>query len=147
MPDLILLDLMIPDMDGFEVCKTLKSNPKTAEIPIIMLSAKSQGHTIVAGLELGADDYVTKPFSLSILIARIRVALRQKKQQSITVKDDIIEVGSLKISSKKHEVSYNGAKISLNSTEFKLLEFLASNVDWVFTEINYLMPLRGMMRL
>lgn len=143
MPDLVLLDLMIPDVEGFDVCKALKANSKTAGIPIIMVSAKAQEHTIVAGLELGADDYVTKPFSLSVLIARIRVVLRKQKQLKQDDASDHIKVGDLEIFTKKHEVLVANEPIKLNSTEFKLLLYLASNVDWVFTRNQLLDEIKG----
>ena len=121
-PDLIILDLMLPGMDGFQVCKYLKGGEKTSTIPIIMLTAKSQEADKVIGLELGADDYMTKPFSHRELIARIKAVLRRYKD-SLTKK--IIKVGSLIIDCFKHEVVVSGKSVSLTPTEFKLLEFMA----------------------
>lgn len=121
-PDLIILDIMLPVMDGFEVCRSLKSNRSTESIPIIILSAKSQETDKVLGLELGADDYVTKPFSPRELIARIRAILRRGRQEpgSSTTK-----IGDLIIDSDKHKVTIGGKAISLTYTEFKLLEYMA----------------------
>ncbi len=122
LPHLIILDLMLPGMDGFEVCFILRKNELTAHIPIIMLTAKSQEADKVAGLELGADDYMTKPFSPRELIARIKAVLRRHK--AINPKE-IIEAKDIIIDSLKHAVKVFGKTISLTATEFKLLEFMA----------------------
>ncbi len=121
-PDLIILDIMLPIMDGFEVCRALKSDETTADIPIIILSAKSQETDKVVGLELGADDYVTKPFSPRELIARIRAILRRGRAQRLSKK---IKRGDIFIDSIRHKVTLNDEEISLTLTEFKLLEFMA----------------------
>jgi len=121
-PDLIILDIMLPEMDGFEVCRRLKSDSSTADVPIIFLSAKSEETDKVLGLELGADDYVTKPFSPRELIARIRAILRRGKQEpgAITTR-----IGDIIINSDKHKVTIGGEEIPLTFTEFKLLEYMA----------------------
>ena len=129
-PDLIILDLMLPGIDGFEVCKILKKNEITMQIPIIMLTAKSQEIDKVIGLELGADDYITKPFSPKELIARIKAVLR-RFQKPLPKKK--IKIGDLVIDSLKYEVFVSGRKISLTSTEFKLLEFLAQRQGLVLS--------------
>lgn len=121
-PDLIILDLMLPDTDGFEVCRAFKSNEITAKVPIIMLTAKSQEADKVAGLELGADDYMTKPFSPRELVARIKAVLRRGEPGFIRKK---IQKGIISIDSVKHKVFVSGKEISLTLTEFKLLEFMA----------------------
>jgi len=121
-PDLIILDIMLPVMDGFEVCRALKSNRSTADIPIIILSAKSQETDKVLGLELGADDYVTKPFSPRELIARIRAILRRGRQEGAP---STTKTGDIVIDSDKHKVTVGGDEISLTFTEFKLLEYMA----------------------
>lgn len=121
-PDLILLDLMLPGMDGLEVCKVLKKESKTASIPIIMLTAKSQESDKVVGLELGADDYITKPFSPRELIARIKAVLRR-----VTEKDklpEIFQAGDLKIDFSKISVSVKNKPVELTSKEFELLKTL-----------------------
>lgn len=129
-PDLIILDLMLPDMDGFEVCKELKANDITKQIPIIMLTAKSQEADKVAGLELGADDYITKPFSPRELTARIKAVLRRKEP---LVAHKRIEKGIVVIDSIKHKVIVSGKEISLTRTEFKILEFMAQRPGVVFS--------------
>jgi len=121
-PDLIILDIMLPVMDGFEVCRALKSDSLTADIPIIILSAKSQETDKVLGLELGADDYVTKPFSPRELIARMRAILRRRRSQRPAGNT---KIGDIVIDGTKHKVTVRGEQITLTFTEFKLLEFLA----------------------
>jgi len=121
--DLVILDLMLPDIDGLEICKILKSENETKNIPIIMLTAKDTEIDKVLGLELGADDYITKPFSPRELVARVRAVLRRTRKssdESILKFDNI-----LKIDLKKFEVFVNGEKVNLTTTEFKLLKALA----------------------
>ena len=121
-PAIIILDIMLPGMDGMEVCRTLKEAPGTRHIPIIMLSAKSQETDKVVGLELGADDYVTKPFSPRELIARIRAVLRRAKPREAA---QVVRAGIVEIDSLRHRVSVSGKEITLTTTEFKLIEYLA----------------------
>jgi len=121
-PDLILLDLMLPGMDGLEVCKTLKSESKTALIPIIMLTAKSQELDKVVGLELGADDYVTKPFSPRELIARIKAVLRRMKEKDKL--PEVIKIGELRIDFSKIAVTVKDKSVELTAKEFELLKTL-----------------------
>ncbi|MBN2139132.1 MAG: response regulator transcription factor [Sedimentisphaerales bacterium] len=121
-PDLIILDVMLPVMDGFEVCRALKNDSSTADIPIIILSAKSQETDKVLGLELGADDYVTKPFSPRELIARIRAILRRGRQDATV---ETVSIGEIVIDSARHKVTLAGKEIQLTFTEFKLLEYMA----------------------
>lgn len=131
-PDLIILDLMLPGADGLEVCRRLKNDHKTAHIPIVMLTAKSEESDIVTGLELGADDYVTKPFSPRVLIARVRSVLRrrsrpaQDSEETVKVHDVLIHPG-------RHEVLVANEPVDLTSTEFRILHFLAGRPGWVFT--------------
>ena len=129
-PDLIILDIMLPIIDGFEVCRILKKEQITADIPIIILSAKSQETDKVVGLELGADDYITKPFSPRELIARIRAILRRGRALSFS---SCIERGDIVIDSAKHKVTVGQKAISLTFTEFRLLEFLARRPGVVFS--------------
>jgi len=130
-PDLIILDLMLPDADGFDVCKQLKNDDKFSDIPIIMLTAKGEETDKIVGLELGADDYITKPFSPKELVARVKAVLRRHNQVQETKK---IQVGDkLVIHPKKYQVYVEGKKIELTSTEFRLLYFLSSKKGWVFT--------------
>ena len=121
-PDLIILDIMLPVIDGFEVCRTLKKDDVTAHIPIIILSAKSQETDKIVGLELGADDYITKPFSPRELIARTKAVLRRGQQQPVARR---IKRGGIVIDGEKHKVTVAGKEISLTHTEFKLLEAMA----------------------
>jgi two-component system alkaline phosphatase synthesis response regulator PhoP len=121
-PDLILLDLMLPGMDGLEVCKTLKGESKTALIPIIMLTAKSQESDKVVGLELGADDYVTKPFSPRELIARIKAVLRRMKEKDKL--PEVMKIGELGIDFSKIAVTVKDKPVELTAKEFELLKTL-----------------------
>ncbi|HOV91053.1 MAG TPA: response regulator transcription factor [Syntrophorhabdaceae bacterium] len=130
-PDLIILDLMLPDMDGFEVCKVLKTKANYSSIPIIMLTARADETEKVLGLELGADDYVTKPFSPKELVARVKAVLRR---HGTTERDGLITIGDvISIDMEKHEVTVNEKKIDLTSTEFKILSLLASRKGFVFS--------------
>jgi DNA-binding response OmpR family regulator len=129
-PDIVILDLMLPDIDGFEICRQLRANEMTAHVPIIMLTAKSQEADKVTGLELGADDYLTKPFSPRELIARIKAVLRRKEPHSTR---KIIESGLVLIDSVKHKVFVEGKEIQLTNTEFKLLVFMAQRPGVVFS--------------
>lgn len=131
-PGLILLDLMLPGIDGLEVCKALKGDTKTAHIPIVMLTAKGEEADIVAGLEIGADDYITKPFSPRVLIARIRALLRREAKESVD-DDAPISVHGLDINPGRHEVVVNGDAVDLTFTQFRILLLLARRPGWVFT--------------
>lgn len=129
-PAVILLDLMLPGMGGIEVCRLLKANSKTMDIPIIVLSAKEEDVNKVLALELGADDYVTKPFSVLELMARIKALLRRTASQE---DPKIIRIGSLVINSESYEASRNGEKLQLTLKEFELLKLLASSSGKVLT--------------
>ncbi len=120
-PDLVILDLMLPEIDGLEVCKILKKDPRTAHLPIIMLTAKSQEVDKIVGLELGADDYITKPFSLRELIARIKAVLRRiaKKGEA-----EILKIGNLTIDLTRIQVSIKNKPLNLTTKEFELLKTL-----------------------
>lgn len=144
-PDLILLDLMLPGVDGFDVCKDLKSQPDTQEIPVIMLTAKSEDIDVVTGLELGADDYITKPFSPRVLIARVRAILRKKNKLSEAQKtgDKIIRIQDIVIDTRKHLVRVNDKTIDLTFSEFRLLQLLAERPGWVFSRYQIVDALRG----
>ncbi len=140
-PDLIILDLMLPDVDGFEVCKYLKNNDKYSSVPIIMLTAKTEETEKVLGLELGADDYVTKPFSPRELIARVKAVLRRQGHKKVTKK--ITVSGALMIDAERYEVEAMGKKIDLTATEFKTLHFLASNAGRIYSREQILDHLWG----
>ncbi|HPU30756.1 MAG TPA: response regulator transcription factor [Syntrophorhabdaceae bacterium] len=131
-PDLIILDLMLPDMDGYEVCKALKSQKRYASIPIIMLTARAEETEKILGLELGADDYVTKPFSPKELVARVKAVLRRHSPKT----DESIQLNigeKIFIDTEKLEVTVNNKKIDLTPTEFKILNLLASKKGIVFS--------------
>lgn len=129
-PDLILLDIMLPGMDGFDVCKELKKNKETQGIPIIMLTAKGEEFDKILGLELGADDYITKPFSVRELIARIKAVLRRNIKEE---QDEYLVFGDLTIFLDKHEVHKKGEKVDLTLKEFELLRLLIMNKGKVLT--------------
>ena len=131
-PSLIILDLMLPGVDGFDVCKSLKNDPRTKAVPIVMLTARSEEADIVIGLELGADDYLTKPFSPKELIARVRAILRRSKTD-ISDQEILQKVHDIEINVKRHEVLISGNQINLTSTEFRVLRLLADRPGWVFT--------------
>jgi two-component system phosphate regulon response regulator PhoB len=142
--DLIVLDLMLPGIDGLEVTKILKNDAKTLEIPIVMLTAKGDEADIVTGLELGADDYITKPFSPRILIARIRAILRRKTTKASMDEDtSIIQIHELKIHPGRRDVSINGESVELTYTEFQVLYYLARRPGWVFTRFQIVDAVRG----
>jgi phosphate regulon transcriptional regulator PhoB len=132
-PDLIILDLMLPKMNGLDVCKSLRRNPETAGIPIIMLTAKGEEIDKIIGLEVGADDYVTKPFSVKELIARVRSILRRLKEGAqYTGKEEFSHKG-LKINYGSCLVSLNGREVTLSPTELKLLFFLSRHPGRVYS--------------
>lgn len=141
-PDLILLDIMLPGMDGLEVCKMLKRDPVTINVPVVMLTAKGEEADIVTGLEIGADDYMTKPFSPRVLVARVRNLLRRKKQEVIE-KDASITRDDIVIHPGRHEVLIKGKVVDLTFTEFKVLQVLARRPGWVFTRQQIVDAVRG----
>jgi len=141
-PDLILLDLMLPEMDGFEICKLLKNDPETSHISIIMITAKGEEADIVAGLELGADDYITKPFSPKVLIARIRTVLRRKRTPQPQDRK-VIRIQNLFIDPSRFEVKVDNKLIELTATEFQILLFLAQHPGWVFTRSQIIDNVKG----
>ena len=141
-PDLIVLDLMLPDTDGIEVCKYLKSKEEFKTIPIIMLTARTTEADKVLGLELGADDYVTKPFSPRELVARVKAVLRRKAPHDTCKKIKIGDI--LVIDLNKYEVFVENKKVDLTPTEFRILKILAERKGWVFTRNQILDHLWGM---
>jgi two-component system, OmpR family, alkaline phosphatase synthesis response regulator PhoP len=131
LPDVVVLDLMLPGVDGLEVCRRLKADPKTRGIPIVMLTAKGDEADVVTGLELGASDYITKPFSPRVLTARIRAVLRRDDAGedaggTLRVKDLTIHPG-------RHQVTVGDKPVELTATEFRIMLFLAKRPGWVFT--------------
>ncbi len=142
-PDLIVLDLMLPDIDGLDVCKQLRQDRRWAAIPVLMLTARSEETDVVLGLELGADDYMAKPFSPKELVARIRAILRRKKgsAEEAAARQRIGDL--LEIDSQQHAVFVAGEKKELTATEFSILVILAKNVGWVFSREQLLDKLWG----
>jgi DNA-binding response OmpR family regulator len=140
-PDLIILDLMLPDTDGYEVCKYLKKEGDFSHIPIIMLTARAEESERILGLELGADDYVTKPFSPGELVARVKAVLRRHKPEEDTKK---VTVGDfLLVDLERYEVTIDGTRVELTSTEFRILQLFVSKKGWVFSREKILQHLWG----
>jgi two-component system phosphate regulon response regulator PhoB len=143
-PDLILLDIMLPGADGLEVCKRLKANTQTAQIPIIMLTALCEEADIVTGLELGADDYITKPFSPRVLLARVKAALRRIAAAKPTpTNEELIDIHTISIDIGRHKVAVDGEDITLTFTEFKVLQLLAGQPGRVFTRYQIVDAVHG----
>ena len=141
-PNLIVLDLMLPGMDGLQVARVLKNDPKTKDIPIVMLTAKGEEADIVTGLELGADDYITKPFSPRILVARVRAVLRRKVKE-MPEDESPLKIHNLLIHPGRREILVNGDQVQLTFTEFGILNFLARRPGWVFTRSQIVDAVRG----
>ena len=141
-PSLILLDLMLPGIDGLEVCRVLKKDPKTADIPIVMLTAKGEESDIITGLELGADDYITKPFSIKVLVARLR-ALMRRRQKPPAEKNAVIRIHDLVINPGRHEVLIKGKPVEMTFSELRILHLLAGRPGWVMTREQIVDAVRG----
>jgi two-component system phosphate regulon response regulator PhoB len=141
-PDLVILDLLLPSVDGLEVCRRLKNDGKTRHIPILMLSAKSEEADVVAGLELGADDYMTKPFSPRVLLARVRAVLRRRSAEQPDERSTV-RVHDLVVDPVRHEILLGGKPVELTYTEFALLHFLARKPGWTFTRNQIVDAVKG----
>ncbi|MFW6244483.1 MAG: response regulator [Fibrobacterota bacterium] len=141
-PELILLDLLLPGMNGLDLCRTVKRDTSTQDIPIIMVTAKGEENDILTGLKLGANDYIVKPFSPRILIARMRAVLRRKNRTDMDNQAPI-EINEITLNPGRHEVTAGGEKIDLTYTEFKILMFLASHPGWVFSRFQIVEAVRG----
>jgi two-component system phosphate regulon response regulator PhoB len=142
LPDLIVLDLLLPGIDGLEVCRKLKADAGLSNVPVVMLTAKGEEADIVAGLELGADDYVTKPFSPRVLMARIKAVLRRKSREPVDEQEPI-RAHDIVIHPGRHQVLVEGEPVELTHTEFQLLHFLARRPGWVFTRHQIIDEVRG----
>ncbi|MBM4114872.1 MAG: response regulator transcription factor [Phycisphaerae bacterium] len=140
--DLIVLDLMLPDLDGLEICRRLKGQDRTKEIPVVMLTARGEESDIVAGLEMGADDYVTKPFSPRVLMARLRNALRKTGATEPTERIGLVN-GRLLIDRERHVVTVDGQTVELTVTEFGILHFLALRPGFVRTRDQIISAVHG----
>jgi two-component system, OmpR family, alkaline phosphatase synthesis response regulator PhoP len=141
-PDLIVLDLMLPGIDGLQVTRNLKDDVRTRHIPIIMLTAKGEEADIVTGLELGADDYITKPFSPRVLLARIRAIVRRRAKK---LEDDggIVQINEIVIHPGRRMVTVDGQPVDLTYTEFQVLYYLSKRPGWVFTRSQIVDAVRG----
>jgi len=142
-PDLILLDLMLPGIDGLEICRRLRNDDQTKDTPIIMLTARGEEEDVVRGLELGADDYVTKPFSIKVLLARVQTVLRRRFDLAEQTTGDELVRGELRIHPGRNLVQVAGATVELTFTEFRVLTALASRPGWVFTRYQIVNAVRG----
>lgn len=140
-PDLIILDIMLPDLDGLEVCRKIKRSPDTATIPILMVSARGEESDIVVGLELGAEDYVTKPFSPRVLMARVKAVMRRREGES--GKEIALGSGDILIDPARHTVQVGGEMIELTLTQYRLLHFLAVRPGFVRTRDQIVAAVRG----
>ncbi len=143
--DIVVLDIMLPVIDGFTVCRKLRAEPATLKLPVIMLTARGEESDIVMGLESGADDYITKPFSPKVLIARINAVMRRPQKDGAAQKnpDGIINIHDLSIDTRKYHVTVGNAAIKLTTTEFGLLTFLAARPGWVFTRYQIVDAVHG----
>jgi len=143
MPDLVLLDLMLPGKDGLEICRILKRNSRTQNIPVVMMTARGEESDIITGLELGADDYVVKPFSPKVLGARVKAVLRRKASAPELAPEDVIKIYDLVIHPGRHEVLVKDKPVDLSATEFRLLHFLARRPGWVSTRYQIVDAVHG----
>lgn len=142
-PDLIILDLMLPDMDGYAVCKNLKRDDRLKKIPVIMLTARSQEDDMIQGLEAGADDYITKPFSPRILLARVKTALRRNALPSDSPAIKTIRIHGIEMDPARFKVLVDGQPVDFSVTEFAILKFLAENPGWVFSRDQIIDAVKG----
>ena len=145
-PDLVLLDLMLPGMRGMELCRIIRSDSRFSELPIIMLTAKGEETDIISGLDQGADDYITKPFSPKILLSRVKAVLRRKAKDSATPAadySDVIKLNSLVIDPGRYEVKIDGEPVNLTPTEFGILQLLTKKAGWVFSRQQIIDAVRG----
>lgn len=141
LPDLIILDIMLPGIDGLDVCKILRGDSKTQHIPIIMLTAKGDEADIITGLELGADDYIVKPFSPRVLNARVKALLRRVSQ--VNKDEKVIKRHNLVINPGRREVLVDGKAVDLTFSEFEILHFLSKRPGWVFTRNQLVNNIKG----
>ncbi len=142
-PDIIILDLMLPEIDGLEVCRRLKQNEASKDIPIIMLTAKGEEKDVVKGLELGADDYITKPFSPKILIARCNAVLRRTQLWENEDSEEKIKIHEIEIHPGRFQAFIRSELVDLTLTEFRILQLLAKRPGWVFTRNQIIDSIHG----
>lgn len=142
-PDLVVLDLMLPGLDGMRVCRRLREDEATRRIPVLMLTARTEDSDIVTGLEAGADDYITKPFSPRVLVARIRAILRRGGAEGTAEDRQVVQIHGIRIDISRHEVSIDDRRVQLSATEFAILVFLAQNPGWVFSRTKIIDTVKG----
>ncbi len=140
-PDLVILDVMMPGLDGWETCKRLRQEPGTATVPLLMLTAKGEEGDRVLGLELGADDYMPKPFGIRELLARVKALLRRAETNPAAA--DVVKAGKITVDTARHQVTAAGKAVSLTSTEFNLLRALASRTGRVLSREDLIGEARG----
>lgn len=141
--DLVILDLMLPGINGLEVCRRMKTVEATAQVPVLMLTAKSDETDIVVGLELGADDYVTKPFLPKVLMARVRALLRRSSVEFQPAAADLLVYDGLQMEVQRHRLTLHGESLDLTVTEFDLLRLFISHPGWVFTRNQIISKIKG----
>ena len=142
-PDIVILDLMLPDLDGLEVCQAIRSRAEQAALPIIMVTARSEERDILVGLEAGADDYISKPFSPKVLVAKTKTVLRRTQPVPKETLSQAIRLGDLEIHSGQYTVLVSGSPVPLTSTEFLILEFLANRPGWVYSRSQIVAAVHG----
>ncbi len=139
-PDLVLLDIMLPGISGIDICRRIRKEPLTASVPVIMLTARSEENDVISGLDSGADDYVTKPFSPKVLLARVAAALRRVAGGEA---EAVVDLGFLRIDPNRYHAEVHGRALNLTPTEFAILSLLASRPGWVFTRQQIIDAVRG----
>lgn len=146
-PDLVVLDLMLPGIGGMDLCRAIRQDEDLRDTPVVMLTAKSEESDMISGLDLGADDYVTKPFSVKVLIARIKAALRKTPEKNSKEesgkKHDVVKIHGITINVGRHEVSVDQEPVTLTHTEFQILYLLAKNPGWVYSRYQIVDAIRG----
>ncbi|QHI70035.1 response regulator [Tichowtungia aerotolerans] len=142
-PDLVLLDLMLPGKDGLEICRILKRDERTQDIPVVMMTARGEESDIVTGLELGAEDYIVKPFSPKVLAARVKAVLRRHASAPELAPEDVLRIHDMVIHPGRHEVLVKERPVDLTATEFRILHFLARRPGWVFTRYQIVDAVHG----
>ena len=142
-PDLILLDLMLPGKDGLQICRELKNNKVSQNIPVVMMTAKGEESDIVTGLELGAEDYIVKPFSPKVMVARLKAVLRRHTAVPVPDTSEVLTLQGITIHSGRHEITVDGKPVDLTATEFGVLHFLACRPGWVFTRYQIVDAVHG----
>jgi len=142
-PDLMVLDLMLPGLDGLAVCRRLKANSDTSNIAVLMLTARTEDSDIVTGLEAGAEDYVTKPFSPKVLLARVRAILRRRAGEGNDLSGNVLSIHGIRVDISRHEVWIDEEQVHLSATEFAIFVFLAQNPGWVFSRNKIIDSVKG----